>query len=99
MSSSTILEDELEEKHLSAPRPDLARTESNLEKAIDAEAHIDILPAAENAPVLVNDGDEPGPPPNGGLRAWLQVVGSFFLFFNCWYECSAISQMNPSDKT
>lgn len=24
-------------------------------------------------------------PPNGGLRAWLQVVGSFFLFFNTWY--------------
>jgi hypothetical protein len=24
------------------------------------------------------------PPPNGGLTAWLQVVGSFFLFFNTW---------------
>ncbi|KNG80379.1 MFS monocarboxylate transporter, partial [Aspergillus nomiae NRRL 13137] len=23
-------------------------------------------------------------PPNGGLRAWLQVAGSFFLFFNSW---------------
>ncbi len=22
--------------------------------------------------------------PNGGLRAWLVVLGSFFLFFNCW---------------
>ena len=22
------------------------------------------------------------PPPNGGLTAWLQVVGSFMLFFN-----------------
>jgi hypothetical protein len=22
--------------------------------------------------------------PNGGLRAWLQVVGVFFLFFNTW---------------
>lgn len=22
--------------------------------------------------------------PNGGLRAWLQVAGSFFLFFNSW---------------
>ena len=22
--------------------------------------------------------------PNGGLRAWLQVLGSFFLFFNSW---------------
>ncbi len=24
------------------------------------------------------------PPPNGGLSAWLQVLGSFFLFFNSW---------------
>jgi MFS family permease len=24
-------------------------------------------------------------PPNGGLVAWLQVAGSFFLFFNSWY--------------
>ncbi len=22
--------------------------------------------------------------PNGGLMAWLQVAGSFFLFFNTW---------------
>jgi hypothetical protein len=26
----------------------------------------------------------PGPPPNGGLVAWLQVLGSFCLFFNTW---------------
>ncbi|PYI05354.1 MFS general substrate transporter [Aspergillus sclerotiicarbonarius CBS 121057] len=29
----------------------------------------------------------PGPPsdiPNGGFMAWYQVLGSFFLFFNCW---------------
>lgn len=23
-------------------------------------------------------------PPDGGLDAWLQVLGSFFLFFNSW---------------
>ena len=23
--------------------------------------------------------------PNGGLMAWLQVMGAFFLFFNSWY--------------
>lgn len=23
--------------------------------------------------------------PNGGLAAWLQVLGAFFLFFNSWY--------------
>ena len=28
--------------------------------------------------------DTPPPPPDGGLTAWLQVVGAFFLFFNSW---------------
>lgn len=26
--------------------------------------------------------------PNGGLTAWLQVVGAFFLYFNTWGECA-----------
>jgi hypothetical protein len=28
----------------------------------------------------------PGPalPPSGGIKAWLQVLGAFFLFFNSW---------------
>lgn len=26
----------------------------------------------------------PGPPPNGGTKAWLNVTGSFFLYFNTW---------------
>jgi len=25
-----------------------------------------------------------GPPPDGGLTAWLQVLGGYFLFFNTW---------------
>lgn len=24
--------------------------------------------------------------PNGGFKAWLQVVGTFFIFFNTWYD-------------
>ncbi|OOQ89423.1 putative MFS monocarboxylate transporter [Penicillium brasilianum] len=47
------------------------------------------------APLPESDGSEvenqppkepatPPPPPNGGLTAWLQVAGAFFLFFNCW---------------
>lgn len=27
---------------------------------------------------------DPGPPPNGGFKAWLQVLGAFFLNFNTW---------------
>ncbi|KAL7969022.1 major facilitator superfamily domain-containing protein [Trichoderma sp. SZMC 28014] len=26
----------------------------------------------------------PPPPPNGGLKAWIQVLGAHFLFFNSW---------------
>lgn len=32
----------------------------------------------------------PQPPkkkPNGGIQAWLQVVGSFILYLNTWGEC------------
>lgn len=25
-----------------------------------------------------------GPPPNGGLKAWSQVLGAFFLMVNTW---------------
>lgn len=31
----------------------------------------------------------PPPPPNGGLLAWSQVAGAFFLYFNTWYAASA----------
>lgn len=24
-------------------------------------------------------------PPDGGLKAWLQIVGSYLLYFNTWY--------------
>ncbi|GAB7362043.1 hypothetical protein MBLNU230_g2077t1 [Neophaeotheca triangularis] len=47
--------------------------------------------------------------PNGGLTAWLQVLGSFFLFFNSWgivnsfgtyqayYEDGILASSSPSD--
>jgi hypothetical protein len=34
--------------------------------------------------------------PNGGARAWLQVLGSFFLFFNTWYVFKNIFLFHPS---
>jgi hypothetical protein len=34
-------------------------------------------PSAPAAPAV-------GPPPNGGLKAWSQVVGAFFLMVNTW---------------
>jgi len=68
----------LNNNHIASRR----NSESTLEEALDAEANIGPLQDVE----VVNGekNTEPGPPPNGGREAWLQVVGSFFLFFNCW---------------
>ena len=38
-------------------------------------------PAEEQKPTPPQSND-PGPVPNGGFQAWLQVVGAFMLFFN-----------------
>lgn len=39
-------------------------------------------PALETAPkALANETETI---PNGGLKAWLQVLGTFFVFFNTW---------------
>lgn len=68
-----------EESNKSSPRDEEAGLPSEKEDG-DAEA------AAESAeekppPVASND---PGPPPNGGAKAWMQVLGSWMLFFNTW---------------
>lgn len=55
---------------------------STVEEAIDAEAGFANAPAVSVA--SKDEAEDPGPPPNGGAQAWLQVLGSFFLFFNCW---------------
>jgi len=47
------------------------------EKATDAETGLQ----PQKPPPA---GPPGGPPPNGGLTAWLQVLGGFFLFFNTW---------------
>ncbi|KIX04723.1 uncharacterized protein Z518_05593 [Rhinocladiella mackenziei CBS 650.93] len=100
MSSSTIPDDELEieiekEKTVERDFPSSqlvpVRAESTLDKALDAEANISHSPPE---PVNItssttNVADDPGPPPNGGLYAWLQVMGSFFLFFNSWGTVNA----------
>ncbi|KAF2767929.1 MFS general substrate transporter [Teratosphaeria nubilosa] len=43
---------------------------------------------SEQGPELSQQAQHPSPqadpPPDGGIRAWLQVLGSFILFFNTW---------------
>jgi len=59
---------------------------------LDGEGHA----SAQNTPPITDSetpaapkpAGPPGPPfsvPDGGLRAWLQVLGGFMLFFNTWY--------------
>jgi hypothetical protein len=56
--------------------------ESVIDEALDAEANIERPTTATVS--TTEKTSEPGPPPNGGFTAWLQVTGSFFLFFNGW---------------
>lgn len=74
------------EKLLEPPLPHLTpvySSGSTIGDALDAEAN---LPPAGAAPSTdAEKSDELGPPPDGGWQAWLQVLGSFFLFFNSWY--------------
>jgi hypothetical protein len=54
----------------------LTDREPDEKAAADAEANIPQQKPAGGPPG--------GPPPNGGTKAWLQVLGGFFLFFNTW---------------
>jgi hypothetical protein len=62
-------------------------TGSTLSEALDAEANI--TPEDIQPPQGSEKYDDPGPLPNGGTKAWLQVLGSFFLFFNSWVSLPA----------
>jgi MFS family permease len=95
MSTSTVYEAELDDKLHTDKQPDLSRVQSYTEKAIDAEANITENHINDDAFVSDHASDDPGPPPNGGFHAWLQVAGSFFLFFNCWYLASPSRALPP----
>lgn len=56
--------------------------ESAINEALDAEANVE--PQITGIELVAEKTSDPGPPPNGGFAAWLQVLGSFFLFFNGW---------------
>jgi len=64
--------------------------ESVMDEALDAEANMEPPMAATVS--TTDKTREAGPPPNGGFAAWLQVAGSFFLFFNGWVSIKSISK-------
>ncbi|KAI0180603.1 MFS general substrate transporter [Hypoxylon sp. FL1284] len=60
-------------------------------------------------PTMSDESDGPPPPPDGGVVAWLHVLGGFMLFFNSWgimnafaafqtyYESGALFERSSSD--
>lgn len=48
------------------------------------EKDVDLQAQPENKAPAQPPISPAGPPPNGGLQAWLHVLGSFMLFFNTW---------------
>jgi len=63
-------------------------TDSSQEKktASDADPPADVADVEAAA--------KPEGPPNGGIRAWLQVVGAFVLLFNTWYRLEALDTVS-----
>lgn len=68
-ASSSEQEMDHHEKTLSA-----SPEEKHVDPQAQPESEASAKPAISSA----------GPPPNGGLRAWLHVLGAFMLWFNTW---------------
>jgi hypothetical protein len=75
--------DDMSSSNVTDPEP--------FEKTADAEANI----PQQQKPA---GGPPGGPPPNGGLTAWLQVLGGFFLFFNTWVCIIGLSREPLVDR-
>ena len=93
MASANDLEKEAgHEDTNQLPELQQVNTESTFEEALNAQANIE-PPIPGGAPNVTREKSlDPGPPPNGGFAAWLQVAGSFFLFFNSWYVARCVLQ-------
>jgi hypothetical protein len=84
--------------------------ETPFEEAAEAEAGEWTGPAPDTPSQTPGPSGLPGgPPPDGGLKAWLQVIAGFMLFFNTWgllntfgvyqtyYESGELFQASSSD--
>ena len=67
---------------------DESNDNSNSEDTAWASQENDEEEAREELPSVVPK-DQNHEIPNGGFKAWLQVLGSFFLFFNSWFVSRA----------
>lgn len=62
-----------------------------MDEKLDANKTVQtgVLSSGSSAIVLLKEG-----PPDGGLEAWLQVFGAFFMYFNTWG-----TQIQPDHNT
>jgi hypothetical protein len=67
---------------------------SNSEETAWTSQEKDEEEAREELPSVVPK-DQNHEIPNGGFKAWLQVLGSFFLFFNSWFVSRAYHAPSP----
>jgi MFS family permease len=75
-------------KPLNSSHDSISHSMSSLESSSESNVQSDIV----ESPPTANDEEKNvavsapsvGPPPNGGLLAWLQVVAAFLAFFNSW---------------
>jgi hypothetical protein len=59
-----------------APHKDLEKQEPEIHD--DAEPHLKTLSTVTSQSAIP-------PPPDGGLHAWLKVLGGFLIYINIWY--------------
>ena len=79
---------DIEDRARAFPASQVISKESVMDEALDVEANME--PPITATVSTTEKTSEPGPPPNGGFTAWLQVTGSFFLFFNGWVSIKSI---------
>jgi peptidoglycan hydrolase-like protein with peptidoglycan-binding domain len=71
------------------------------EKSIGEESAVRAPQSSDGqaaTPTAASPPTSPGPIPNGGLQAWLQVLGAWILFFNTWLEniITSVNALFPS---
>lgn len=106
-------------KEVDAEAPHLTEEQEDVREAAEPPFTAHVGPASEDqpengAPLAQVASEKPSvnnikSVPNGGLRAWLQVLGSFFLFWNTWgivntfgiyqtyYETGILASSSASD--
>ena len=77
LSTTAIFDNNPEE------RPSSPQEESSEFPTLNRELSTELAELKTEA-VTTRAANNSSPPPNGGLSAWLQVLGSFMLFFNTW---------------